>query len=89
MISMTQSKTTIGPPGRLVKMSCTYSSPSSPRNTRLNRAAPMRMTNTMEVILEVLSITSFKMVPSWVRFRAVARPIRKTPHNPNATQMPI
>ena len=48
------------PPGRFASARCTMSSPPSPRNTRLNSVAPIRMVKIIDVICVVLAIVALR-----------------------------
>ena len=63
MTTMTTKNCTQKPPGRLVSMCFTSSSPPKARNAEVSMAAPMRIINTIEVVLAVSPITSCKVVP--------------------------
>ena len=55
--AMTASVAPATPPGRLVSARSTMVSPPRPRNTRLNKVAPIRITKIMLVICVVRTIT--------------------------------
>ena len=79
----------ITPPGIELRNSCTVSSPPSPRNTRLNRAAPIRITKTMEEICAVDCITEVRMPVRSTRYRLIRMPQAMPRHSRTATAMPI
>ena len=61
---MTMSTAPATPPGKAANISCTSSSPPYPRNTSEKNDAPMRMKNTIDVVLSVLwmiSRSTFKL----------------------------
>ena len=65
------------PPGKLCRKSLTYSSPPKPLNAAVSIAAPKRIMKTMEVVLEVSIITSFKVL-SATKVLQVDHPIAAT-----------
>ena len=58
MVIITTKKELAGPPGILVKKSSTILSPPNPLKTKEKTEAPIRIKNTIEVILTLLSATS-------------------------------
>ena len=63
MTNITTKNCTQKPPGKLVSICLTSSSPPKARNAEVSIAAPISIINTIEVVLAVSPITSCKVVP--------------------------
>ena len=88
MITMTMAMAPQTPPGMPVSACWMVSSPPSPRKVRLNSAAPIKITKTMEVTCAVERTTSRRICRFHTRTREIRMPHSTTAVSSPASAMP-